>query len=215
MADTKTTALPENTTPVTTDIMMIVDDPGGSAASQKITLINMATLINSLSGRVLISEQTPTGTGTVTWSSIPATYKSLEIEYVVRGTQIAAGTTMYSYLNNDTTAGNYRRTIIQGYEESTLNSGSGDDAIISVVSAASSPANSCGAGFIKIIQYAGTTFKKQVICNFSYQRDSTLKQYAGYTTMEWENAGAINRVDLVLSAGNYDTGSTFRLYGVF
>ena len=33
-ADTKTTALPENTAPATTDIIMIVDDPGGTPASR-------------------------------------------------------------------------------------------------------------------------------------------------------------------------------------
>ena len=41
MADTKVTALTENTTPALTDIMYIVDDPGGSAASQKVTLTNI------------------------------------------------------------------------------------------------------------------------------------------------------------------------------
>lgn len=39
-ADTKTTALTENTTPAETDIIYIVDDPGGTPASQKITKAN-------------------------------------------------------------------------------------------------------------------------------------------------------------------------------
>lgn len=41
MADTKTTGLTANTAPLLTDIMYLVDDPGGSAASQKITLQNL------------------------------------------------------------------------------------------------------------------------------------------------------------------------------
>jgi len=40
-ADTKVTALSENTTPASTDIVYIVDDPGGSPASEKITLANL------------------------------------------------------------------------------------------------------------------------------------------------------------------------------
>lgn len=40
-ADTKTTALTENTTPLGTDIIMMVDDPGGTPLSQKITLTNI------------------------------------------------------------------------------------------------------------------------------------------------------------------------------
>lgn len=46
MADAKITALPENTTPATTDIMPIIDDPGGSPASEKITLANLFGLFN-------------------------------------------------------------------------------------------------------------------------------------------------------------------------
>jgi hypothetical protein len=41
MADTKWTDLDENTTPATTDLACIVDDPGGSPANQKITLANL------------------------------------------------------------------------------------------------------------------------------------------------------------------------------
>mgnify|MGYP000556016575 CR=1 FL=1 len=38
MADTKITALTANTTPVSTDILLMVDDPGGTPLGQKITL---------------------------------------------------------------------------------------------------------------------------------------------------------------------------------
>jgi len=41
MADTKVTGLTANTTPVSTDIVPIIDDPGGTPASQKITLMSL------------------------------------------------------------------------------------------------------------------------------------------------------------------------------
>lgn len=41
MADEKITALPENTTPLGTDIIPIVDDPGGSPINKKITISNL------------------------------------------------------------------------------------------------------------------------------------------------------------------------------
>ena len=216
MADTKTTALTENTTPAASDIMMIVDDPGGSAATQKITVTNLATLINSLSGRVLISEQTPTGTGTLSWASIPATYKSLEIEYVARGTTAATTANMACYLNNDTTATNYRRTLILGGGTTTISTSGDADAVVAIISAATAPAGSCGSGTIKIVNYASTTFNKQILArNGARVDDSSTFEYQINTTMEWESTTAVNRVDLTLSAGNYDTGSTLRLYGVF
>jgi len=52
MADKKTTQLPENSSPIGTDLVEIVDDPGGSADSQKITLTNFfeTTLITAAVG---------------------------------------------------------------------------------------------------------------------------------------------------------------------
>ena len=44
MADTKITALTENTTPLGTDIIPMVDDPGGTPATQKITLVNLGII---------------------------------------------------------------------------------------------------------------------------------------------------------------------------
>lgn len=44
MADQKITALSGNTTPLTTDILPMVDDPGGTPATQKITIGNVLSL---------------------------------------------------------------------------------------------------------------------------------------------------------------------------
>lgn len=44
MADTKITGLTANTTPLSTDITVLVDDPGGVALSQKITLADLMAL---------------------------------------------------------------------------------------------------------------------------------------------------------------------------
>ncbi len=46
MADSKVTALTENTAPILTDVMYVIDDPGGTPASQKVTLTNLLKLIN-------------------------------------------------------------------------------------------------------------------------------------------------------------------------
>lgn len=43
MANTKVTGLTANTSPALTDVMLIIDDPGGTPASQKVTLANLKT----------------------------------------------------------------------------------------------------------------------------------------------------------------------------
>jgi hypothetical protein len=164
-------------------------------------------------GRVLISEQTPTGTGTVTWSSIPATYKSLEIECVARSTQASTNVNASVYFNNDTTAGNYRRILIYG-DATTFDDLVADDAVILQFAAGTATAGCCGHGTVKIINYAGTTFNKMAQ-SIAGLRFAATGQILWTGILEWESAAAINRVDVVLAAGNYDTGSTFRLYGVY
>ena len=44
MADTKITALTANTTPLTTDLLALVDDPAGTPLSQKITIADILAL---------------------------------------------------------------------------------------------------------------------------------------------------------------------------
>lgn len=92
MADTKTTNLAENTTPVSTDIMYIVDDPGGSAAGEKITLANLAIGV----GISALADWTPTVTqsgavsNTVTYAKYatigPLTYVCANISITGAGT---------------------------------------------------------------------------------------------------------------------------------
>ena len=45
MADTKTTALTEDTAPTTDDLVYTVNDPGGAPASRKVTIANFVTAI--------------------------------------------------------------------------------------------------------------------------------------------------------------------------
>lgn len=48
MADQKITALTANTTPATTDLLPMVDDPSGTPATQKITISNLLKVIDAL-----------------------------------------------------------------------------------------------------------------------------------------------------------------------
>lgn len=66
MSDTKITGLPANTTPVSSDVTVIIDDPGGTPASQKITLANlMALFANPVS-----NDGDGLGTSGLRWSDL-------------------------------------------------------------------------------------------------------------------------------------------------
>jgi hypothetical protein len=80
MTDTRVTGLTENTAPILTDVMYIIDDPGGSPASQKVTLTNLLKLINvdgwvpSAYTWVYASADDPTFTFTVAGVDLTAKY---------------------------------------------------------------------------------------------------------------------------------------------
>lgn len=58
MADAKITALTANTTPVSTDLTVMVDDPSGTPLTQKITFDNLHKLIISLGlGKIIATSQ--------------------------------------------------------------------------------------------------------------------------------------------------------------
>lgn len=69
MPDTKITALTANTSPIATDIMPMVDDPGGTPATQKITMADLQSLMAAgmyPGGRLTLTTATPVTTADVT-----------------------------------------------------------------------------------------------------------------------------------------------------
>lgn len=79
MADSKITALTENTTPATSDIIEIVDDPGGSPLSQKITLTNLFKVINSFTALTTLDKNSDS---TLVYDASTATVKKVLLKYL-------------------------------------------------------------------------------------------------------------------------------------
>lgn len=164
-------------------------------------------------GRVLISEQTPTETGTVTFDSIPGGFKSLYLEWFGRSTVNATAEGGSCFLNNDATITNYRRQRITG-SGTTASATTGDDAAAFSFVGATGQANSAGHGWLKIIGYSGTTFYKSILGQDWY-RSAASTNTMHLIAIEWENTAAVTRIDMVLGSGDYVAGTTFRLYGEY
>lgn len=110
MADAKITALTENTTPLTTDILPMVDDPTGTPVTQKITLGNIKTLMSASPTLVTPALGTP-ASGVMT--NVSGTAANLTAGHV---------TTNANLTGNVTSSGN--ATTIASYRTNRQNNGS-------------------------------------------------------------------------------------------
>ncbi len=203
------------------------DHNGGDGAQiNHTTLSNIGTnthaqidtfIAATSSGRVLLATSSPSGTGTVSFTSIAATYNHLEIEYVARSTKASVEfEAMKLFFNNDTTVGDYRYIRNFVFAAGSFAGDGGDDAIIDDIPAANALANNAARGLVVIPFYKETTFHKNASLRTANRRNAgTVQQLDMCASINWENAAAISRVDFILASGNFVSGSTFNLYGVY
>ena len=148
---------------------------------------------------------------TVTFSSIPATYRNLKL--VVTGRTDAAGTDYTVTFNGDTGA-NYQAVLaFNGSGAGASATFSQNSAAIGSTASSSAPANQAGVSEIMVYDYAGTTFFKSVT-GMTHRLDGVATAYIIWYAATWNSTSAINTIALAAGAGNFVTGSTFTLYGM-
>lgn len=162
-----------------------------------------------------IEEQTPSGTGTVTFSSL-GSFTHLKVIYNARGTQTATATGINLTFNGDT-GSNYDGeravfTTSAAFAEQIAQT----SVQIGVVSAASATANYASSGEILIADYRGTTFFKTAVSseNPVLLAQSTTNLSSRIHSGWWRDTSAITSITLTLTSGNYVSGSKFSLYGI-
>lgn len=166
-------------------------------------------------GLIRIDEQSPSGTGVVTFNSIAATYRDLVIVVRGRGTNASTSVNVRMTFNNDT-AGNYDRQRLTGNNATASAAASMAQAFIDTgdIAANSATASVASGQTIEVLDYRGTTFQKVAHSTSAHKvgtttADVVMEVRSGF----WRSTSAITRVDLTLSAGNWASGSVVSLYG--
>jgi hypothetical protein len=143
--------------------------------------------------------------GICTFSSIPATYKHLQVRYSI----LPSAANNYSTLrfNGDTTTANYRYHYLYG-DGSTTGAGSAQNAY----SGSYNSTTHTGIGVLDILDYANTSKNKTTreLCGFDANGSGT----AYFISNLWMNTAAINQITFTLNSGNFATGSKIALYGI-
>lgn len=149
---------------------------------------------------------TTLGTSPLTFSSIPSTYKHLQLRIVQR----SSGSTQFIRFNGDT-GSNYVRHELRGNGTNVTSSASTAQTYIApgfVVNSGGTPSGAHSAFIIDILDYASTTNNKTVRM-FGGGLDDADK-YIALNSGLWLSTAAINSIGLTYATST----SRFSLYGV-
>ncbi len=157
---------------------------------------------------------TATGTGssgTITFSSIPGTYKHLQIRMIAND---GGDNNIGIRFNSDTSTINTMH-ILTGDGSTAAASGQITLNRITNVGWAANTANVMGASIIDIHDYASTT-KNKTVRSFT-GRDSNSGDTTSFVRLSsgvWLSTAAITSIQLLDLGANFTTSSTFALYGI-
>ena len=153
--------------------------------------------------------------GTITFSSIPSTYKHLQIRTFARTTAAEVNQNIGIRLNSDS-GSNYTYHILydDGAQNPIAAAATGlTYGLAGRVAGASATANVYGAGVTDILDYTSTSINKTIRTNAGDDRNG-----GGLIIFEsslWLNTSAITNIQLLDNAGGYfTTDSVFALYGI-
>lgn len=153
---------------------------------------------------------TANGTGSsasVTFSSIPGTFKHLQIRTLAND---ALGSQINMIFNADT-GSNYARHRLYGDGTTVAASGTATTTNMFNMAFATGTANIYGSSIIDIVDYASTTKYKTARSLMGWDLNGSGNLYL--TSGLWMNTAAITSITLTAS-GTLTTASTFALYGI-
>jgi hypothetical protein len=147
------------------------------------------------------------GQSSVTFSSIPSTYKHLQIRGISKS--LTAGTDSNITINSGTAAA-YRHQLLADGSSASASANSGNAYII--MTTGSSGTNIFDASVIDFLDYSSTT-KNKVVRVLS-GRDLNGSGLLSFGSALWTTTSAINEITLTSGGTSYVQYTQFALYGI-
>ena len=154
------------------------------------------------------------GSSTITFSSIPSTYKHLQIRWIARASTSGENALKLSF-NSDTTNGNYKSHYLEGSGSSAVAGAiaAANYAFCYAVAGSDASANVFGAGVVDILDYTNTNKNKTVRILGGY--DSNGSGYMDFDSAVWLSTNAITSINIILDgSANFAQYSSLALYGI-
>ena len=173
--------------------------------------VGVAPVTNSYESIATTTVSTPVSS--VTFSSIPSTYKHLQIRAITRGSASATDGWNANF-NSDTGSNYYILHVLYGNGSSAgaYAGGTFTEVQLGDIVGSSTTANSFSASVTDILDYQDTNKNKTVrtIYGFDLNGSGTAALASGL----WMNTSAINSINLTVNSGNFAQYSQFALYGI-
>jgi hypothetical protein len=156
-----------------------------------------------------------TAVSSISFTSIPATYKHLQIRILGRGTNPNTEC-QFAYKFNGDTGNNYTFHLVRGNGTSAFADGAASQAFAGVTvryAAANAAASMFGGGISDILDYSNTNKYKTVRSIGGTDQNGSGQVY--YSSNLWMNTSAISNIEIYNQDGNnLAQYSSFALYGV-
>jgi len=149
------------------------------------------------------------GTSSVDFTSIPSTYKHLQIRFI---TNHASNQDLYMRFNGDTTGANYTRHYLYGTGSAAAAGANVSDGRLSI-GYTSTSANIFGGGVTDVLDYTSTNKNKTIrsLAGFDGNGSGLIVLYSGLWSKTPE---AITSISIFPNSGNINQYSSFALYGI-
>jgi len=142
---------------------------------------------------------------TVTFSSISGSYTDLVL--IVQNSN-ANGVNSISLNFNSDTSSNYSMTFISGDGSTASSSRETSETKLNVGATTTSMGN---VTICNIMNYSNSTTYKSTLSRSGWTGYDLIRAFVGL----WRSTSAITQIDIkVISGANFNTGSTFTLYGI-
>lgn len=161
------------------------------------------------------------GSSSISFSSIPSTFKHLQLRVLSRGTDATNGGVQVWMRFNGDTAGNYSWHNLVGYQGagSGVSAGAGTSTSYmynSYQPSAGQASGIFGAALTDILDYASVDKYKTIRSLNGYDMNGSTSgyNYANLFSGNWRSTSAVTSIDLICNTGNFDQYSSFALYGI-
>jgi hypothetical protein len=159
------------------------------------------------------------GTGTITFSSIPATYKHLQLRCLSRTNRATYSSDSIAIRFNSDTGANYSYHLLYGQGSSVSVAAVTSTTLMEAPAATTTAtANPFAGAIIDVIDYESTNKNKTIRVLGAFDNNSGSANQEGYVTFAsglWMNTTAVNTITLTPKNGSlFSEYSSFALYGI-